>query len=48
MKSPYKELILEKLRALHAQEEMLYSILNEVERQEKEGKKNGKTDSNNG
>ena len=40
-KSPYKELILEKLRLLHAEEEMLYEILKEMEtkKERKEDKK---------
>lgn len=43
-KSKYKEKILEELRKLHAEEELLYKILREC----KEEKEDGKDDSRNG
>lgn len=36
-KSKYKEKILEKLRMLHAQEEMLYAILKETKEDDTDG-----------
>lgn len=42
-KSPYKEVILEKLRLIHAEEQMLSEILKEIElKQQKENKKGEK------
>ena len=41
-KSLYKEAILERLRTIHAEEEMLTEILKQVERQQKENGKEEK------
>ncbi len=39
-KSPYEERILEELRCIHAKEEMLYKILQDVKANKKEKKEN--------
>ena len=43
-KSKYKEKILEKLRIIHAEEEMLYAILKEVAALPEEDKDDGDND----
>jgi len=46
-KSPFEEVILERLRIINAEKQMLEEILKESKNRRKE-KKDGKTDSHNG